>query len=124
MAGKLKISRDYKQAIDATVDLADCYGICMDTLNYALEKGFDYANSRVLKLLLDCADICQVTSTFMFPNSNPARRVAEICSLVSDNCADVCDEFKDDAQFQLCSKICRRAANSTRVVAGMEPTPA
>jgi hypothetical protein len=112
------------QQLEASVmiDLADCYAVCLETANYALELGGDFADPVRLKLIFDCADICQVASNFMFPTSNPARRVSAVCAQVCDNCAERCQEIEDD-QFQTCAKVCRRAADSSRKMAGLEPNP-
>ena len=43
----------------------ECYRTCLETVAYCLQKGGHYADAGHIRLLLDCADICQARSSFL-----------------------------------------------------------
>ena len=72
-----------------------------------------------LRLLLDCAEICQTSADFMLRGSELHGQVCGVCADVCDRCAQSCAQFGDDQQMQACAEECRKCAESCRKMAGM-----
>lgn len=56
-----------KQCIE---ECLDCHSICLETVTHCLEKGGRHAESNHIRLLLDCAEICQTSANYMLRHSN------------------------------------------------------
>jgi hypothetical protein len=78
--------------------------------------GGEYAQPNHIRLLLDCAEICQTNANFMLRGSDLHGLICATCAEVCDRCAGDCDRF-DDAQMKRCAETCRRCAESCREMA-------
>ena len=110
-----KISSEIRQCID---DCTDCHRVCVETISYCTEMGGKHANADHLRLLRDCAEICQTGANFMSRGSNLHNRVCAVCAEICELCAKECDKFKDDDKMRICAEVCRRCAESCRSMAG------
>lgn len=81
--------------------------------------GEDHAESTHIRLLLDCAEICQTSANFMLCMSDFHGQVCGICADVCEHCAEDCERFADDKMMQKCAEICRSCAQSCREMADM-----
>jgi hypothetical protein len=90
----------------------DCQRACMHTLAHTLNQ-CDAANAR---LLIDCAEICQVSANFMLRESESHGYTCAVCAQVCERCADACEKM-EDPQMKLCGEICRRCADSCHYMA-------
>ena len=90
----------------------DCNQVCLQTIAYCLEKGGDHIKD--IKLLQDCADICQVSAASMARGSDMHGRLCAVCAEISGRCAEACDRHGDDAQMKRCAEACRRCAQECR----------
>jgi len=97
----------------------NCHGICLETVQYCLEKGGRDAEASHIRLLLDCAEICQTSADFMLHQSGFHPRTCLVCAEVCEACARDFDAFGDDVQMKRCAEACRRCAESCRGMAGM-----
>lgn len=118
----------------------DCFEICTETVNYSIARGERYVEPLHLRLLMDCAEICQTSAGFMLRGSDLHPRLCELCARVCLDCAQSCDRFampavgagapmshhsgrapdhleQADDQFSLCSATCRRCADSCQKMA-------
>ena len=96
----------------------DCHRICLETVTYCLELGGAHAEVKHIRLLLDCADICQTSATFRIRNSEMHRRICGVCSDICDRCGADCERMGvDDTQLNACAEVCRRCAESCRQMA-------
>jgi hypothetical protein len=96
-----------------------CHSICLSTVTHCLQQGGHHAGSGHIRLLLDCAEICQTSANFMLRGSDLHPRTCGVCAEVCTRCAEDCARFGDDAQMQACAAACRRCADSCRYMAGM-----
>lgn len=104
-----------KTAIEEAVS---CHNICLETITYCLETGGDHADAAHIKLLEDCAEICQTAANFMVRESELHGQVCRVCAETCERCAESCDAFGEDEQMRRCAEACRRCAASCRDMAG------
>jgi len=96
-----------------------CSQVCQETVTHCLQKGGKHAEPQHIRLLLDCAEICQTSANFMIRGSEFHSRTCGVCAEVCEACAVDCESFKDDAEMQRCAEECRRCAQLCREMAGM-----
>ena len=73
-----------------------------------------HAEPAHIRLLSDCAEICQTSANFMLRGSELHSRTCGVCAEVCERCATECDRMGDDAQMKVCADMCRRCAESCR----------
>jgi len=83
-------------------------------VTYCLQKGGNHTEASHIRLLLDCAEICETSANFMLRTSELHTRTCGTCAEVCERCAQNCDRFGDDAQMKACTDMCRRCAESCR----------
>lgn len=98
---------------------SDCHEICLETVTYCLEKGGEHAEAPHIRVLLDCAEICETSHDFMLRGSDLHGRTCDVCAQVCERCAEDCERFGDDEQMRACAEACRRCAESCRRMAAM-----
>lgn len=103
---------------DCIQNCIECNRTCMETFTYCLHTGGDHANPDLIRLLLDCAQICQTSADFMIRESALHPRICGVCADICGLCATRCAEFKDDPEMELCAEVCRRCDDSCRHMAG------
>jgi hypothetical protein len=94
----------------------DTHRMCTETLNYCLERGGRYSDPAYIRMLTDCAEICQTAANFMLRNSDLHMAVCSACAEVCDSCADDFEQFEDD-RLQACADLCRQCADSCDEIA-------
>lgn len=57
-----------------------CHSICLNTVTYCLEQGGPHAEAGHIRLLLDCAEICQTSANFMLRGSLLHTRTCGVCA--------------------------------------------
>jgi hypothetical protein len=96
----------------------DCAAICIETTMHCLQMGGEHASPEHIRILMDCAEICQTSANFMLRNSDLHGKVCGVCAEVCERCAEHCERFSDDSIMQQCAEICRTCASSCREMAG------
>lgn len=91
-----------------------CRQVCLETLHYSEQQGGEYAREEHLRLLQDCAKICETSADFMRRDSEFHARTCTICAEICQRCAASCDTFTGDEQMQKCAQACRDCAASCR----------
>ena len=95
-----------------------CHAICTETAQHCLQNGGEHAEADHIRLLLDCAQICQTSADFMLRGSPFHTRTCGICAEVCMACAENCERMgKDHSMMEKCAEICRRCAESCRHMA-------
>ena len=89
----------------------DCHRICEETIAHCLEVGGQYVQSHQIRLLMDCAQICQTANEFLTRMSRFSPQVCSVCAQVCTICASECERFDDDL-MRCCAEVCRRCAES------------
>jgi hypothetical protein len=97
----------------------NCHAVCLETVTHCLEVGGKHAEVSHIRLLLDCADICQTSADYMLRGSDLHGRTCAVCAEVCERCAASCARMGDDAQMQACAEACRTCAESCQQMANM-----
>lgn len=103
------VSNSMQQCIE---ECQDCSRICIETINHCLEKGSKHASASHIRLLQDCADICQTSANFLSRGSDLHTSTCGVCAEVCEKCAVSCEQFNDDADMKRCADACRSCAQS------------
>jgi hypothetical protein len=95
----------------------DCHSVCLQSVTDCLEIGGKHAEAGHIRLLLDCAAICQTSADFMLRDSDLHTKTCAVCAEICQQCAEACERF-DDARMQACATTCRQCAASCWQMAG------
>jgi hypothetical protein len=112
----MHITKQMQQCIQ---ECQSCSAVCLENVPHCLEKGGKHAEPQHVRLLLDCAEICQTSANFMIRGSAYHSRTCGVCAEVCEACARSCESLGDDAEMQRCAEACRTCAQSCREMAGM-----
>ncbi len=105
--------------VDKCIGLcSDCARICTETVMYCLEQGGEHTSPTHIRLMLDCAAVCQLTADLMLRDSDFATQIAATCGVIAQQCAEDCARFTDDAQMQRRADACRAAAQACYGMSG------
>lgn len=96
----------------------DCAASCAETTRHCLEMGGEHATAAHILALIDCADICETSASFMARGSDLFSALCATCADACDRCAEECERFPDDERMARCAQICRQTAESCRAMAG------
>ena len=91
----------------------NCHRICLDTAARHFRGEGEMAETHV-RLLLDCAEICQTSANFMLRGSDLHARTCGVCAEICERCAEACEQLGEDPPMQNCAAACRRCAESCR----------
>ena len=95
----------------------DCYQVCSQLLSHCLEKGVKRAESQHIKLLGDCATICNLSADFMLRDSEYHSSTCEVCAEICIACAESCEAIADDEMIKKYVHACRKCASSCEKMA-------
>jgi len=99
-------------------DCLDCHRACLQTLVYCTRQGGPQADPNHLRLMMDCAQVCQTSADFMLRHSPLHVHTCRACAEVCQACADDCDRMASDPRMKACADTCRHCAESCRQMAG------
>lgn len=105
------------QMVDCIRTCNGCHDICTEAVQHCLKIGGEHAAPAHIRLMLDCAEICQTSADFMLRSSDYHGRVCGVCAEVCEACAQDCARFPDDAMMRQCAEMCRLCADSCREMA-------
>lgn len=104
-----------KQAID---NCTESVTVCTEALEHCREMGGKHAEERHLKLLEDCAKICETSVDFMNRESDNHQLICSACAEICAQCAQSCEALaEDDEVMQRCAEVCYRSAQSCEAMA-------
>lgn len=109
-----KVSSKMRECIQ---ECTSCHDICLESVTHCLEMGGEHAKPAHIRLLLDCAEICQTSANFMLRTSDFHAQTCGVCAEVCERCAKDCERFTDDQMMQQCAQVCRSCAQSCREMA-------
>lgn len=93
-----------------------CYQTCLhEAMNQCLESGGKHVAPDHMRLMLNCAQICQTSTNFMLSSSAFSNQVCSVCAEVCDACAKSCEQLNG---MEECGRVCRECAESCRQMAG------
>ncbi|MFB1479305.1 four-helix bundle copper-binding protein [Corallococcus sp. RDP092CA] len=112
---------DLRECID---NCLACHRVCMETLTDCLARGGRLAEPGHLRLLMDCADICETSARFMLRGSDLHSRTCFACAEVCGACAAACEKLGNEGMMKACAEACRRCeASCRRMSGGVMPHP-
>jgi hypothetical protein len=111
------ISDAVRRCID---ECQSCRDICLEAISHCLDKGGKHVDATHMRTLLDCADACETSATFMLRGSAMHSSTCEVCAEACEQCAKSCDRLGDDDLMRRCAEECRRCAESCRQMATMK----
>lgn len=116
----LRQNQAHDQAMQTCIDHCQrCHSVCLQTVTHCLTLGGRHAAAAHIRLLLDCAEICQTSANFMLRQSEFHAQTCGVCAEICQQCADDCARFADDQMMQQCVQSCRQCAESCQQMAGM-----
>ena len=80
--------------------------------------GGEHAEQKHIRLLADCAQICQTNADFMMRGSELHHEVCAACAEVCWRCGNYCALIAADEQMQECAECCMRCEESCGEMAG------
>lgn len=105
-----------QEMLQCIEDCQMCHDSCVETITHCLMKGGPHAEAGHIRLLLDCAEICQTAADFMLRHSDLHAETCSVCADICERCADSCEQFAQDAHMTACAEACRRCAASCRAM--------
>ena len=115
MASIARLAPDLTAQMQRCIELCQsCHDICLNTLAYCLQQGGRHTEEQHLRLLMDCAQICQTSADFMLRESTFHPRVCGACADICESCADSCGTMSDDERMKACADLCRECATTCR----------
>ena len=109
-------SLSMEQAIENCIS---CHRICLETAarHFRGERS-PRIEEALVRLLIDCAELCQTSADFMIRGSDLYQHTCRACAAVCTRCADECDRLGENPYMAACAEICRRCAESCEDMAG------
>ena len=115
---QLNLQQLNSQIQECIQNCLDCHSICLNTVStYCIHQDGMHIEPAHVRLMLDCAEICETSANFMLRGSELHLRSCDFCAEVCDRCAKDCDRFSNDSQMKACANMCRRCAESCRQMA-------
>jgi hypothetical protein len=96
----------------------ECRRVCLSTMAHCLEKGGAHADADHIRTLLDCAEACQTSASFLARGSELHTEISMISAEACEVCAESCEGFRGDREMAECADVCRRCAETCRQMAG------
>lgn len=99
-------------------DCLACYQECMSCIPHCLSLGGKHVEEKHITLMMECAQMCNVSATLMQLKSGFSYELCQLCARVCDACADSCSSIDpNDSMMQKCAETCRKCADSCRSMA-------
>ena len=95
----------------------DAQAACLETAGYSVRMKGYYAEIGHLRLLEDCAKLCEVSIDFLLRGSEMQISVLGLCADVCRRCASDCERFDYDQRLLACAAACERCAEVCRPLA-------
>lgn len=107
------------QTVQSCIDACDnCYKTCMQTaMMRCLESGGKHVEAEHFRLMMNCAEICQMSTNFMLSGSRYSSQICTVCAEICEACAGSCEQLGD---MEDCVNACRDCAESCRNMAGYQ----
>jgi hypothetical protein len=105
-------------SMQSCIDICNrCAQTCLQTaMNHCLETGGRHVEPEHFRLMMNCAEICQLSANFMLSSSRFHNLTCEVCAEICEACAMDCDSIGD---MEECASICHKCAESCKQMASM-----
>ena len=92
-----------------------CHDTCLHTaMQHCLDAGGKNVEPTHFRLMVNCSEICQVTSNLLLSGSAFSQQQCGICADICDACAKSCEQV---GGMEDCVNACRVCAESCRKMA-------
>lgn len=99
-------------------DCLACYQECMSCIPHCLGEGGKHAEEKHITLMLECAQMCNLSATFMQLRGGFAHELCQLCAKICEACETSCRSVDpNDSMMQKCADMCRSCAVSCRNMA-------
>jgi len=92
--------------------LNNCAAECNHCTTACLDEGDVKMLTRCIKLDIDCADICQITASFVARGSEHAIHLMKECAEICEACAEECERHAHMEHCRKCAAACRYCAEA------------
>lgn len=92
-----------------------CHNACSGVVSYGLQ----HLSEPLLRLLQDCAEICETSADFILRSSEFHAQTCGLCAEICLKCAAACEEFPQDSRLQECARLCRHCAEACQMMLAM-----
>ena len=93
-----------------------CHAVCLQTaMQHCLPMGGRHVEPRHLRLMLNCAEICQTSANFMLSDSDLHAVTCGACATVCEACAQSCEDI---GGMDACVTACRSCAQACQAMSG------
>jgi hypothetical protein len=96
-------------------DCHHCHLTCLEmSMTHCLERGGRHAEPAHMRLMADCAEVCETAMNFMARHSAHHEALCRTCAAICRACAASCEQLGD---MQECVDACLRCAQSCECMA-------
>ena len=92
--------------------LNECRAACLDMVGNSIRMQGYYAELGHVRLLEDCARLCESTVDFLLRGSELAPEMLALCADVCRRSGRDCERFDYDQRLLDCAAACRRSAEA------------
>lgn len=93
--------------------LQDCAAMCCETWDILLNRSDVTMRKFQIKLLSDCASVCELCAKFIAENSVLIKSLCDYCAFVCEYCAKECLKH-NERESQMCGQMCLNCARDCR----------
>lgn len=72
----------------------NCHAVCASTLAYCISKGGEHLEPAHLRSLMDCAEICRTSASFLLRGSEQHSTTCNACVVICERCAESCEKMR------------------------------
>ncbi len=97
---------------------SSCHQVCLQmAMKHCLESGGKHVDPEHFRLMMNCADICQISANLQLSGSTFSSRLCELCADVCEACANSCRNLDG---MEDCVRACEACAASCRSMAAIK----
>jgi hypothetical protein len=91
----------------------DCHALCTKMIEHCLTLGGKHAAPDHIRLMIDCAQLCETTAQYLIRGSSLHGRMCGLCAEACRQCGDNCQQLAgNDQMVKQCVELCRSCAGS------------
>lgn len=95
-----------------------CAQACNECFTLCLNESDIQARKNCLAILIECAQMCQMSSAHMAMEGQFAKEHCGVCASICKKCAEECSMFSDSHCTE-CAQICEECAKECTNMASM-----
>ncbi len=115
MATLPKTYSQLEQQMKRCIELCQrCHNVCVGLVDS--QSTGDRLSEALLRVLQDCAEICQTSTNFLLRGSKFHAQICGVCAEICLQCAAACEEFPTNSRMKEGAEICRQCAESCQMM--------